>query len=114
MAPRDDTLHVLLFALHNGFDTAVFPVTYPAVDIECVGNQTHRFAKADILNAPGDVEVQRDQCGTTGVFISVIIDFLTAVGFDHGAGFFAFDAALFGSARGFGGKAFFRHVIEFF
>ena len=86
MAPTDQLFHRIFIALHNGFDAAVFPVTYPAVDIECVGNQAHRFAKADILNSTGDIEVQRDQCGTTGVFISVINDFLAAVGFNHGAG----------------------------
>lgn len=114
MAPADQLLHRIFIALHHSFNAAVFPIAYPAGDVQCVGNQAHRFAEANILNTTGDVEVQRDQCGATGVFISVINDFLAAVGFNHGAGFFAFDAALFGGAGGLGGEAFFWHVIEFF
>ena len=95
MTPADQLFHRIFIALHDGLDAAVFPVTHPAIDIECVGNQAHRFAKADILNATGDVEAQRDQFGTTVAYISVINDFLTAVGFDLGAGLFAFDAAFF-------------------
>ena len=103
MAPADQLFHRILIALHHGLNGAVFPVAYPAGDVECIGNQAHRFAKADILNTTRDVEVQRDQCDTTGAFKSVINDFLAAVGLDHRAGFFALNAALFGGAGRFGG-----------